>query len=65
DLTIVDKAVLRKGRLIAHYNFQKLNVNDARILSEKLGFGTKNISTSMSLAEIYNQNEMNDIGETV
>ncbi|CAF0831939.1 unnamed protein product [Adineta steineri] len=65
DLTIVDKALLRKGRLIAHYNFQKLNVNDARILSEKLGFGTKNISTSMSLAEIYNQNEMNDIGETV
>lgn len=61
DLTVVDKALLRKGRLIAHYNFGKLNVNNAKILSEKLGFNMENISMPMTLAEIYNQNEENEI----
>ncbi|CAF0843277.1 unnamed protein product [Adineta ricciae] len=55
DLTVVDKALLRKGRLIAQYNFGKLDVNSAKILSTKLGFGVENITAPMTLAEIYNQ----------
>jgi SpoVK/Ycf46/Vps4 family AAA+-type ATPase len=64
DLTVIDKALLRKGRLIANYNFGKLDVNNAKILSEKLGLATENISIPMTLAEIYNQNKENEI-ETI
>jgi len=64
DLTVIDKALLRKGRLIANYNFEKLNVNNAKILSEKLGLATENISIPMTLAEIYNQIKDNEI-ETI
>jgi hypothetical protein len=65
DLTAIDKALLRKGRLIASYEFGKLNVNNAKILSEKLGFGMEHITTAMTLAEIYNQNKENEIEEIV
>ncbi|UJR20922.1 hypothetical protein I4U23_024031 [Adineta vaga] len=57
DLRVIDKALLRKGRMIANYSFGKLDVDNAKILSEKLGFGVNNITTSMTLAEIYNQNK--------
>jgi SpoVK/Ycf46/Vps4 family AAA+-type ATPase len=55
DLTTIDPALLRKGRLIANYEFNKLDLNSSKILSDKLGFGTENITESMTLAEIYNQ----------
>ncbi|CAF3374174.1 unnamed protein product [Rotaria socialis] len=61
DLTIIDKALLRKGRLIADYEFGKLDVDSAQELSNRLGFGMEHISTPMTLAEIYNQNKGNDI----
>ncbi|CAF1512383.1 unnamed protein product, partial [Adineta steineri] len=53
----IDPALLRKGRLIANYEFNKLDLENSKILSEKLGFGTKNIIEPMTLAEIYNQND--------
>ncbi|CAF4000714.1 unnamed protein product [Rotaria sp. Silwood1] len=55
DLQAVDSALLRKGRLIAKYEFGKLDVESSKILSEKLGFKTADIQAPMSLAEIYNQ----------
>ncbi|CAF0874784.1 unnamed protein product [Adineta ricciae] len=55
DLTIIDPALLRKGRLIANYEFNKLDVESSKILSDKLGYGTEQITESMTLAEIYNQ----------
>ncbi|CAF1312442.1 unnamed protein product [Adineta ricciae] len=55
DLTIIDPALLRKGRLIANYEFNKLDLESAKILSDKLGFGQENITEPMTLAEIYNQ----------
>jgi SpoVK/Ycf46/Vps4 family AAA+-type ATPase len=61
NLGIIDKALLRKGRLIANYQFEKVDVNNAKILSEKLGFGKEHISTSMTLAEVYNQQKEDDI----
>jgi hypothetical protein len=52
----VDSALTRKGRLIAKYEFAELEVAKAQALSNKLGF-TSNISSPMTLAAVYNQNE--------
>ncbi|WP_431213109.1 AAA family ATPase [Puia sp. P3] len=55
-LTMVDTALLRKGRLIARYDFGKLSVARAQRLSDHLGFVTK-IVRPMTVAEVANQNE--------
>lgn len=52
DLGKVDEALLREGRLIAEYEFNKLSLEKSNILANKLGFG--NVDKEMSLAEIYN-----------
>lgn len=57
DLTTIDPALLRKGRLIANYEFNKLDLESSKTLSDKLGFGTETITEPMTLAEIYNQGE--------
>lgn len=56
DLSRLDKALLRKGRLIAKYEFNELDVAKAQALSDKLGFDMK-IEKPMTLTDIYNQNE--------
>lgn len=56
DLSKVDRALMRKGRLIAKYEFKELEVEKARQLSEKLGFKT-HIDSPMTLTSIYNQEE--------
>ncbi|HCN83898.1 MAG TPA: AAA family ATPase, partial [Sphingobacteriaceae bacterium] len=56
DISKVDSALLRKGRLIAKYEFKELEVHKANILSKKLGFDYNFIS-AMTLAAIYNQGE--------
>lgn len=56
DISKVDEALLRKGRLIAKYEFKELEVAKAQALSNKLGFKTI-IETPMKLTNIYNQNE--------
>lgn len=55
DISKVDNALMRKGRLIAKYEFGELAIK-ARSLSEKLGFKTY-INTPMTLGAIYNQGE--------
>jgi len=56
NMNIVDKALLRKGRLIASYEFKKLSVKKAQQLSSHLGY--KHIVTQpMTLTEIANQKE--------
>jgi hypothetical protein len=57
-LSLVDSALLRKGRLIAKYEFGKLHVGKARALSNHLGLN-QNISKPMTLAEITNPDEVN------
>jgi hypothetical protein len=57
SLTMVDAALMRKGRLIAKYEFGKLNIVKAQRLSNRLGFETI-INRPMTIAEIANQNEM-------
>lgn len=55
-LTLIDSALMRKGRLIAKYEFGKLGVEKARRLSRHLGFD-KQIDAPMTVAEISNQHE--------
>ncbi len=57
-LTLVDSALMRKGRLIAKYEFGKLEVAKAQRLSNHLGFKTI-IGRPMTVAEISNQHEQN------
>ena len=56
EIGFVDSALLRKGRLIARYEFGKLHVNKARALSKHLGL-EQPIYKPMTLAEITNPNE--------
>jgi len=58
DVSKIDNALLRKGRLIAKYDFQDLAIEKANKLSEKLGFETE-FKTAMPLSMIYNQEEQN------
>ena len=56
DISQIDSALLRKGRLIAKYEFGKLSVNKAQELSGKQGFNTL-IERPMTIAEVMNQHE--------
>jgi hypothetical protein len=57
DISKVDTALMRKGRLIAKYEFKELETEKAQLLSDKLLFHTK-INKPMTLTEIYNQDQM-------
>ena len=56
DISKIDSALMRKGRLIAKYEFKELEVSKAQMLSEKLGFKTT-LHSPMTLTAIYNQEE--------
>jgi len=56
SLNLIDSALLRKGRLIAKYEFGKLEINKARKLSEYAGLNQR-IDKAMTLAEITNPEE--------
>ena len=58
DITKVDKALMRKGRMIAKYEFKELEVHKAQLLSDKLKF-KRIISKPMTLTDIYNQMDEN------
>lgn len=53
SLMLIDQALMRKGRLIARYEFGKLTVEKARTLSAHLGFDTV-VDKPMTLAEVTN-----------
>ncbi|MCX6351407.1 MAG: AAA family ATPase [Bacteroidetes bacterium] len=56
DIAKVDAALMRKGRLIAKYEFKELETEKAQSLSDKLGFNNP-ITEPMTLTAIYNQEE--------
>lgn len=56
DIVNIDPALLRKGRLIAKYDFRELSIERTNALSNKLGMG--NIDKEMVLADIYNQKDI-------
>lgn len=55
-ITQIDKALLRKGRCIAKYQFNKLNVDKVRALNEKYNLGHTEIK-EMTLADVYNSDK--------
>ena len=57
DINMVDDALLRKGRLIAEYEFTKLDAVKAQRLSDQLGFKNE-INRPMTIAEITNPDDM-------
>jgi hypothetical protein len=56
SLTLIDSALIRKGRLIAKYEFGKLSIPKAQALSKHFGFDST-ISRTMTIAEVANQHE--------
>jgi hypothetical protein len=59
-LSMVDNALMRKGRLIAKYEFGKLGVTKGQKLSDHFGFDTI-INMPMTIAEIANQHEKEQV----
>ena len=55
-LTMVDSALMRKGRLIAKHEFGKLSTEKAQRLSDHLGL-KNSINKPMTIAEITNPND--------
>ena len=51
----LDKALLRKGRMIAKYRFSALSPEKTAALAEKLGF--ENVTGSLTLADIFGLNK--------
>jgi len=58
SLRQIDPAILRKGRLIARYEFTELSVEKASAIAEKLNLNIK-IEKPMTLAEIFNSEAIN------
>jgi hypothetical protein len=56
SLNLIDSALMRKGRLIAKYEFGKLSIEKAQKLANHLGF-TSVINQPMTLAEVAAQDE--------
>ena len=56
DISKIDNALMRKGRLIAKYEFKELDIRKTQMLSEKLGFRSK-CKEPMTLTAIYNQED--------
>lgn len=58
QISNIDDALLRKGRLIAKYNFRKLETTQANKLSNKLGIHKK-YNTPTKLVDVYYANTIN------
>lgn len=52
----IDKALMRKGRMIANYKFTPLTSEKTEELLKERGHSTKNVS--LTLADIFNHNDM-------
>jgi hypothetical protein len=62
DLARIDKALLRKGRLIASYGFAALAQPKAQVLASSLGQTTP-VTEAMTLADIYNREDATFVSE--
>ncbi len=62
DLARIDKALLRKGRLIASYAFEALAQPKAQALASSLGQTTP-VAEAMTLADIYNREDATFVSE--
>jgi hypothetical protein len=62
DLARIDKALLRKGRLIASYAFEPLTQPKAQALGTSLGQASP-ITEAMTLADLYNREDTSFVSE--
>lgn len=53
DKSDIDPALLRKGRLIAEYKFDKLSIDKTSALMKEVN-GVDDVKTNMTVSEIYN-----------
>jgi hypothetical protein len=60
--SVLDDALLRKGRLITSYTFKKLSIEKSNKLLKKLGHNIE-VKKEMSLADIYFYNSDNNVIE--
>jgi ATP-dependent 26S proteasome regulatory subunit len=58
----IDKALLRKGRLIAEHEFQELSEENVKKLFDKLKI-KKEVTKPLTLTEIYNHDEDDQVTE--
>lgn len=58
EVSKIDDAILRKGRLIAKYEFDNLEIGKAQKLANTLGYN-QTITKTMSLSEIHKLGERN------
>jgi ATP-dependent 26S proteasome regulatory subunit len=58
----IDKALLRKGRLIAEHEFQELSEENVKKLFDKLKI-KKDVTKPLTLTEIYNHDEDDQVTE--
>jgi hypothetical protein len=63
DVNELDDALLRKGRLIARYEFKKLELEKSKKLSDQLGINSEWINEPKTLAEIYHHNDLSFISK--
>lgn len=59
----IDEALLRKGRLLKNYNFEKLSIEKSKNLLKKLGREDVDVKEPMTLAEIYYYDKDNNVNE--
>ena len=59
NLSSIDPALLRKGRLIAMYEFKKLKIDKAHRLAQKLNLPVE-ITQDATLAELYGYHDLTD-----
>jgi hypothetical protein len=64
SLTLIDNALVRKGRLIARYEFGKLGIAKSQQLSNHFG-NSNTIERPMTIAEIANQHEKEQAPERI
>jgi len=62
ELARIDKALLRKGRLVASYRFEPLAQEKAQALATALG-QTEPVTEPTALADLYNRDKTDFIGE--
>ncbi len=56
EIKQIDQAILRKGRLVARYEFKPLEIDKAQLIAEKIGLKDK-ITAPSTLADLYNKNK--------
>ncbi len=56
DIERIDKALLRKGRMVAKYNFTALSPEKTAALAKKIGF--ENVTGSLTLADIFSYDKL-------